>query len=89
MTVIVPKYSYVIQPRLLQTDGSVLSVDYMILSEWDNGEPTISGMIDWQDGLYIWHTELVEPSHWPSISEQIKLMIEEAKTMIGDNWAND
>lgn len=89
------KYSYVLQERehmrFRSREDGPAQFDLMIVGELDYATPTLQAVIDWQDGLSIFHCEDLEPAAWPEIAEQITLALKDAREKMGDNaiWSID
>lgn len=79
--------------------GDAWSVSFSIhriVRQWDfddkryiddfDDEATLTGKVDWQDGLTIWQSENIEPGDFISIMATAHEAICEARKLIGGNW---
>lgn len=81
------EWTYILQ-RSLEPLPSMNSVEPLSVrfELWHTDHCFVRGIVDWQDGVTLFHSEHIEPNEWSNMSICALAAIAEARTMIGENW---
>ena len=61
--------------------GPPMAVRFFIFQH-DADTPTMEGIVDWQDGVSIYHAECIDPSEWSAMSACVLEALKEAREML-------
>lgn len=88
-TQVMSEWIYLVQrclePLTSMNTGDPLSVRFEL---WFQDHCAVSGTVNWQDGISLNHSELLDPAQWSNMAACGLEAITEARRMIGEHWAH-